>query len=124
MSCILFVDDDFLTLEAYEKIFSLSGHEVLRADTGKVALEMVSNQKIDLIVIDMILAQDDGLEILETLKSNPSTCDIPVVMTSANPRFFTEKALSYGADYTICKPIDPKQIEEILGERGNLSGEG
>lgn len=123
MSCLLFVDDDYLTLEAYDKIFSLMGHDVLIADTDVAALEIANNHKIDLIILDMYLSQTSSLNILRRLKANQKTCEIPVVMTSANPAFFNEDIYLSGADYTISKPIIPDKLERILFEGDNQSKE-
>jgi CheY-like chemotaxis protein len=114
VACLLFVDDDYLTLETYEKIFSISGFDVLLADSGRVALELADEHKPDLIILDMSLPRMDGLTLLNLLKSSPSTRDIPVVMTSASPMIFSESAKEFGAEFTIDKPIYPENIIEIL----------
>ena len=124
MSCLLFVDDDYLTLEAYDKIFSLAGHHVLIADSGVAALEIANNHEIDLIILDVYLSQKNSLDILRRLKSNQKTCAIPVVMTSANPAFLNEDIYLFGADYTISKPIFPDKLEEILSKSGDQSKDG
>jgi CheY-like chemotaxis protein len=114
MPCILFVDDDSLTLEAYDKIFSLCGYKVLLAESGQVALKVVKDHSIDLIVLDMRLPEMDGLEILRYLKSNPISSEIPVVIVTANPESIAQKALEAGAQYYLIKPINPDKVREIL----------
>ena len=116
MTCLLFIDDDYLTLETYEKIFSLSGFNVLLADSGKVALELASDKKPDLIILDMSLPQMDGITLLGLLKSDHATKGIPVVMTSASPIIFEVKTKESGAEFTIGKPVYPEKIKEILNE--------
>jgi CheY-like chemotaxis protein len=118
MPRLLFVDDDFLTLETYDKIFTLSGYEVLLADSGTKALAMAGENHIDLIILDMRLPHMDGFEMLEFLKANPSTREIPVVMTSANPKNYAEEAYASGAQFYLSKPIYPEQIKQILDEIG------
>jgi CheY-like chemotaxis protein len=113
MSCILFVDDDYLTLETYTKIFSLFGHKILLADSGEKALIVVNKHPIDLIVLDMRLPEMDGLELLRQLKSNPITKAIPVAMVSADPEIYGENAIAAGAQYYISKPIYPEKLQEI-----------
>jgi CheY-like chemotaxis protein len=116
MSCVLFVDDDYLTLETYEKIFTLFGHQILLAASGKQALKLVKEQALDLIVLDMRLPEMDGLELLEILKSNPATREITVVMVSAYPDLFAGKAIEAGAQYYMSKPIVPDKLLEILAQ--------
>jgi len=116
MPRILFIDDDLLTLEMYEKIFSLYGYEVFLAESGLKALEKVNDTQLDLIVLDMRLPEMDGFELLNRLKSNTSSSGIPKIMTSANPALFRDRAIEAGADYFISKPITPDKIDVVLGK--------
>ena len=114
MPRILFVDDDLLTLEMYEKIFNLYGYEVFLAESGMEALEKVNDFELDLIVLDMRLPEMDGIELLDRLKSNTSSSGILKIMASANPELFRDRAIEAGADYFISKPITPEKIDMIL----------
>ena len=114
MPRILFVDDDLLTLEMYEKIFNLYGYEVFLAESGMEALEKVNDSELDLIVLDMRLPEMDGIELLDRLKSNTSSSGILKIMASANPELFRDRAIEAGADYFISKPITPEKIDMIL----------
>jgi len=116
MPCILFVDDDSLTLETYDKIFSLFGHKVLLAESGEKALKVVTHHTVDLIVLDMRLPEMDGFEILSQLRSNPLSSEIPVAMVTANPEIYAQEAIRAGAQYYISKPIYPDRLQEILNK--------
>ncbi len=116
MACILFVDDDFFTLETYEKIFSLYGHQSILSESANEALEIAEKQQPDIIVLDMRLPDMDGFELLEHLKSNPKTTQIPAVMVSANPEAFSLKALEAGAQHYLSKPVHPDKLLEIINE--------
>jgi CheY-like chemotaxis protein len=120
MSCILFVDDDYLTLETYQKIFALFGHQVLLAESGEKALEFVKKHALDLIVLDMRLPEMDGFELLKSLKSDPATREITVVMVSAYPDLYAEHAIEAGAQYYMSKPIVPDKLLEILEQSSVL----
>ena len=85
MSCILFVDDDPLTLETYDKIFRLLGYGVLLASSGENAMQVLEEQQVDLIVLDMRLDDMDCVDLIKLIKANPLTEAIPMVMVSANP---------------------------------------
>ena len=114
MPRILFVDDDLLTLEMYEKIFNLYGYEVFLAESGMEALEKVNDSELDLIVLDMRLPEMDGIELLDRLKSNTSSSGILKIMASANPELFRDRAIEAGADYFISKPITPEKIDMVI----------
>ena len=114
MPRILFVDDDLLTLEMYEKIFNLYGYKVFLAESGMEALEKDNDSELDLIVLDMRLPEMDGIELLDRLKSNTSSSGILKIMASANPELFRDRAIEAGADYFISKPITPEKIDLVL----------
>jgi CheY-like chemotaxis protein len=118
MPCVLFVDDDYLTLQTYQKIFSLSGFDVFLADSDKTALEIAVSKQIDLIILDMRLSALDGLDVLKMFKSHPLIKDIPVVMTSASPTVYPEQAIASGAQCYMSKPVYPEKINEILRQTG------
>jgi CheY-like chemotaxis protein len=117
MACILFVDDDYFTLETYEKIFSLFGHQILLAESGEEALEVVKEHALDLIVLDMRLPEMDGFELLKQLKSDPATKEIPAVMVSANPDLYARQAIAAGAQHYISKPVYPEKLLEIIEQK-------
>jgi CheY-like chemotaxis protein len=120
MSCILFVDDDYMTLKTYEKIFALFGHQVLLAESGEKALKLVKGQALDLIVLDMRMPEMDGCELLKRLKSDPATSEITVVMVSAYPDLYAGLAIDSGAQYYMSKPIVPEKLLEILEQNSVL----
>jgi len=114
MPRILFVDDDLLTLEMYEKIFNLYGYEVFLAESGMEALDKVNDSDLDLIVLDMRLPEMDGIELLDRLKSKTLSSGVLKIMASANPELYRDRAIEAGADYFISKPITPEKIDMII----------
>jgi len=122
MACILFVDDDFFTLETYDKIFSLYGHQSILSESALKALEIAENQKPDLIVLDMRLPDMDGFELLRKLKANPKTAAIPAVMVSANPEAYAIHAHEAGAQHYISKPVHPDKLLEIIEQNSHKHG--
>jgi CheY-like chemotaxis protein len=114
MARILFVDDDFYTLETYEKIISLMGHQAILADSAEGAIQIAGTQLPDLIVVDMNLPDMDGFTLLKILKANPATASIPAVMVSANPDQFASQAIAAGAHQYMSKPIYPDKLLAIL----------
>jgi CheY-like chemotaxis protein len=114
MARILFVDDDFYTLETYDKIISLMGHQAILAVSGTRAIQIATTQVPDLIVVDMHLPDMDGFTLLKELKANPATARIPAVMVSASSDKYAMQALAAGAQQYMCKPIYPEKLLAIL----------
>jgi len=116
MACILFVDDDFYTLETYEKIISLMGHQAILAESAEDAFQLLVTHLPDLIVVDMFLPDMDGFAFLKQLRADPRTAKILAVMVSANPDLYAKKAIEAGAQEYMSKPIYPEKLLAILEE--------
>jgi len=114
MARILFIDDDILTLETYEKMVSFLGHEAVLAETGKKAIKLASRETIDLIILDRQLTDMNGFEILKELRSRQSALEIPIVMVSASHNIFAERAKAEGAQDFKSKPLLTDDIQELI----------
>jgi two-component system alkaline phosphatase synthesis response regulator PhoP len=80
---ILVVDDENDILEMTGIMLTSAGHEVLTASDGETALDVVKNNKIDLIILDAVMPGMHGLDVCRVLKRNPTTKVIPVIIFSA-----------------------------------------
>jgi PAS domain S-box-containing protein len=80
---ILIVDDRPQNIFALEQILSKADRTILTAGTGKEALKLVLNKKVDIIILDVQMPELDGFEVAQILKSNKRTKDIPVIFVSA-----------------------------------------
>jgi DNA-binding response OmpR family regulator len=94
--------------------FALEGFEVLEALEGEKGLRLARENLPELIILDLILPDGDGLKILETLKKDKKTKKIPVlVLTNKGEKEAIKKALDLGAaDYLIKIHFSPKEIVE------------
>ena len=104
---ILIVDDNALVLKAYANVLSKRGYRVLTAGNGNSALLIIKQEKISLILLDVMLPDLSGLEILRLLKSNPKTEHIFVVLISSmatSPGNQIE-GMELGADGYLVKPM-------------------
>ncbi len=103
MSVILIAEDDLALQSALRDTIRKKGYEVIVANNGQEALDAVSVQKPDLILLDIMMPVKDGLETLEQLKSDPETRAIPVlILTNYGYGFLRENAQYGGAvDYLI-----------------------
>lgn len=115
MSRILFVDDDPLTLETLKRSIEIFGHQAFLASSGGEAEEIIDKQLPDLIMTDMNLPDTDGLDLVKSLKSNPLSAHIPVVVLSASPEIdASENALSAGAEEYLSKPIRLDTLQSLI----------
>jgi CheY-like chemotaxis protein len=107
MGRILIVDDDPLTVEMFVTAISIFGHEGLKAYSGEEALRIVSGQKPDLILLDLMMPGLDGFETLRQLRSMPGLDGLPVlVVTASAERDVEERAAAAGANGCMHKPVD------------------
>jgi two-component system, OmpR family, alkaline phosphatase synthesis response regulator PhoP len=106
---ILVVDDEEDILELVRHHLKREGYEVQCADSGEKALQAARNNPVDLIVLDLMLPGIDGLEVARTLKNDPRTKHIPVLMLSAKgEESDVVTGLELGADDYITKPFSPR----------------
>jgi len=118
---ILVVDDNPDIVTNVKTILEGKGYAVQCAYNGQEVFTRVEEQKPDLIVLDVMLPQMDGLEVLTRLKGVPETSSIPVILLTAKVQY--EDVLGgykLGADYYITKPFTSTQlingINLLLGE--------
>ncbi len=108
---ILAVDDQFQNIELLEAFLVPQGYEIVRAASGKEALEKLSGNRIDLVLLDIIMPNMSGLEVLERLRADEKTRLIPVVMVTALKETEDKvKALEAGCDDFISKPFDKVEL--------------
>jgi len=104
---VLLVDDEEVNLDLMEQLVTAEGYEVIRATDGETALEMVKTSKPDVIFLDIVMPQMNGLEVLRKIKTSPFSYAIPVIMVTAiSGQEERVKAIQAGADDFITKPFD------------------
>lgn len=108
---ILVVDDEHNILELVRYNLSEVGYDVVTADTGEKALELVAQQAPDLILLDVMLPGIDGLAVCSTLKRNEHTAHIPVIMlTARGDEIDRVLGLEIGADDYVVKPFGVREL--------------
>ena len=113
MSKILIVDDSEHVRSFLSDVLSEAGYEVLEAPTGSDGLEAVKQNHIDCILLDVILPDIDGLEVLRCLRQEG--CKIPVLMmTAEDPGWIRMTYESYGANGFLSKVFDTDNIIEAV----------
>jgi len=120
MTTLLIVEDDPLILRMYQQAFEFSKHKTFVADNGEDGLAKAKAEKPDVILLDIMMPNMNGLEVLKKLKLDPDTKKIPVVMlTNLGRDKDIKTALSLGAVKYITKVDNTpkevvKQVEQII----------
>jgi DNA-binding response OmpR family regulator len=113
---ILIVDDenDFIELLRYK----LAGHgyELIVAHDGVHALSQARQLRPDLILLDILLPDLDGLSVCEILRRQPSTKKIPVIFMSALTSEVTRRTVAMQAEDFFTKPLDLARLEKRIGQ--------
>jgi DNA-binding response OmpR family regulator len=116
---ILLVDDDLKVLEILEETLNRHGYKVNTASNGRQALRSYETQSPQLVVLDMMLPDMNGLEVMEQMKESPHNGDVPILILSANGDVDVRLAgLDGGAEDYLVKPVAMKEfctkIEKVL----------
>jgi sigma-B regulation protein RsbU (phosphoserine phosphatase) len=120
---ILCVDDSEFAIKTFLRILSRH-YVVLTASSGKQAIEMAASDRPDLILLDIVMPGQTGLEVCKTLKGNPGTMNIPVIfVTSVADATTEEYGLQLGAADYIKKPITPGVVLWRIKNALNRYGE-
>ena len=113
---ILVVDDNADNVNIAREILLSRGFEVRVAYNGQSALASIEQQCPDLVLLDIMMPQMSGMEVLDRLRANPATAGVPVILVTAKDQ--DEDLLAgykYGADYYITKPFSAKQLLYGIG---------
>jgi CheY-like chemotaxis protein len=116
---LLVVDDDMRTVYALSAILRSKGAEVLMADTGKVALEVLeAHQEVDIVLMDIMMPEMDGYEAIRRIRQDERFRDLPIIaLTAKAMKGDREKCLEIGATDYLPKPIDPDALTALLQAR-------
>jgi CheY-like chemotaxis protein len=114
---ILVADDDEDILTLVTAVLKRSGHEVIPARNGTEALAAARDRHPDLAVLDVAMPELDGLEVLERLRGDADTRDLPVVLLSARVQEEdVARGFATGANAYVRKPFTPQELTERVAE--------
>ncbi|MCS7214547.1 MAG: response regulator [Thermodesulfovibrio sp.] len=112
---VLIVDDDKTTRKMISLILKSKGYEVVTAENGIEALQILGLEKINLILTDMNMPYMDGIELIKQVRTNPDISNIPIVMiTTEADEDEKRKAFDAGVDDYLVKPTNAEQINESI----------
>ncbi len=121
---VLIIDDEIHIRRLIAQMLELAGYQVIEATSGAEALRLIEETRPDVITCDISMPGMSGFEVLEAIKSQPATAEIPVIMlTAIGQEKDTARATALGADDYITKPFGTTQlietIERQLGRQGS-----
>jgi len=119
MARILVVDDERQSIRMVQVLLEAAGHEIIIARDGNEGLEKAKTENLDLIILDIIMPEIDGIKVCRTLKNDFRNNKIPIIILSVMDKEDDIKAgKEAGADAYIAKPYDATillgKIEELL----------
>ena len=113
---VVVADDDPDIVDILTFNLEAAGYDVLSANDGEAARELILATLPDLVVLDIMMPKMDGLEVLAALKAEPQTKEIPVVMLTARASDTDLwEGWDAGADYYITKPFDLEELLRFIG---------
>lgn len=119
LATVLICDDE-PALRELVRVSLDDGYEIVEADNGHACLKAARATRPDLVVLDLMMPQKHGLDVLDDLRADGDLADTPVIVLTAQPAA-GDDALRRGATRVLEKPFDPDQInaavEEVLTER-------
>jgi len=119
---VLIVEDDRYISKMYQLKLSLDGMDVQVADNGRIGVEKIKEFKPDIILLDVLMPELDGYEVLKIIKAEPESKDIPVlILSNLGQEDHIQKGMQLGAtgyivksQYTPSKVVE--KIKQVLGD--------
>ncbi len=113
---LLVVDDNKVNRLLLTRSLELQGHSVTSAENGRVALEMLRRDPVDLVLLDMEMPELDGFQVLEQMINDPQLRDMPVIVTSSLEGIANVvRCIELGAEDYLGKPINPVLLKARIG---------
>lgn len=122
MAQVLLVDDEPEFREEAVEILSRDGHAVLQAGDGKEALAIIRSHPVEVIILDILLPEKDGLEVIQQVRHEAAHIRyIPIIAMSgggskSKPGLYLTYSKCFGADYVLPKPFSADDIRAAIRE--------
>jgi len=112
MACIYVVDDERDLTWSLEKSLSHEGHEVVAANDGLEALRLMHRRRPDLVVLDVVMPQMDGIEVCRHMRSDPVLSTVPILFLTVKEDLGDKvKGFEAGGDDYLTKPFDLRELK-------------
>ncbi len=112
---IIIIEDEPDTVEMFAEMMRLNGYNVLKSYGGTPAINLISEEKPDAIVLDMMMPDLSGLDVLGQIRENPELAKIPVIVVSAMsmPQDI-QAGLDAGASAYLTKPVTYQELSQAV----------
>lgn len=112
---ILFIDDDLTVLLISKIMLECLEYDVITADGGASGIELLKTNNIDLILLDLMILDMYGLDVLKYIKEQEEFKNIPVIIqTGIQDSNEIDKAYTLGAAHVLLKPYNKKDLKDII----------
>lgn len=119
--CLLIVDDNKHNRTILSHYFRKFGYQIITTESGNEVMQLLANNTIDLVLLDIVMPEMDGFEVLRKIRNQYSVIKMPVIMTtSLSENKDVIKALTLGANDYISKPIEPRVADARIQTHLNL----
>ena len=121
MARVLVIDDEDVIGAVLRYAFLEQGHETLLADGGRTGIDAARRQHPDAIVLDLMMPEVNGHDVLLALRDDDETDDVPIlVLTAVTQARERERCFAEGADRVMTKPFDPREVASAVEDMLHL----
>jgi len=114
----LVVEDDEFSQSVYRQVLTKAGYKVVMVGDGNSALRQMHKQRPDLIMMDIMLPEIDGIQTTKLIMQEPRFCGVPIIVVSGHSeKAMVEKAIKAGARDYLVKPITAKRLLDKVKKR-------
>lgn len=112
---VLAIEDNLSNMILISRVVEAEGYELLRAEDGTAALDLLAREKPDLILLDINIPGIHGLDLATRLKADGRLAAVPLIATTANVLLGDrERCLEAGCDDYLPKPLDIRELRQMM----------
>lgn len=117
MARVLIVDDTASIRFLMRTNLELAGYEVVEAGDGRACLDLLAEQRFDVVLIDAVMPRLDGYATVAAIRGNASCAGLPIVMvTTQSQAVDVRRGWDAGIDEYVTKPFDPDELVRVVGD--------
>ena len=117
MATILIIDDEESVRTVLQVALEWAGYQVLTAENGKHGLRLLEHQAVDLILVDILMPEIDGLELIRFLRKARPTCKVIAISGGSGEWDYLDAAMDFGAHNTLHKPFSLQALLDAVSSQ-------